>query len=119
MLEKLLSLLECSRRRQAESALHSGVSLHQSTNVVIDSQANRRTSSSTNPALEVAMAIRRLIGRLDSQAIKMLETLVHSAGDRDSDSNLAGRAAKGRSEDAEVEAEAEVEAQAEAEAKAA
>lgn len=46
----------------------------------------------------------------------MLVTLVHSAGDKDPDSDLPRIAAQGRSEEAEVEAEAEAEAQAEAEA---
>lgn len=87
-----------SHRRQEELALHSRISLDQSAKAVIDSQANRRTSSSTNPALEVAIVISRWTGRVDSHAATMLATLAHSAEDND----LPEHAAEGRPDEAKA-----------------
>lgn len=50
----------------------------------------------------MAIVVRRSIGRVDSQAVTMLATLVHSAGDND----LPWHAATGVPDEAEAEAEA-------------
>lgn len=92
MFEEIRVVRSLSHRRQEELALHSPISLDQGVKVVIDSQANRRTSSSTSPALDVAIVTSRSTGRVDSHAATMLATLAHSAGDND----LPGHAAKGR-----------------------